>query len=62
MFSSQDALNKALTEMSQDKTDYILALVKAGANYKYQDGYRGKQVELMQISETIRYILNKIGK
>jgi transcriptional regulator with XRE-family HTH domain len=60
LFSTNEALNKALKETPESKIEYILALVKAGANYVYRDGYSGHDVELPQVSETIRYLLKKI--
>ena len=62
LFSNQDSLNKALAETPQEKIDFIVALVKGGANYTYRDGYSGKPVELVQVSETMRYILKNSVK
>lgn len=60
IFSSKEALNKTLKEVPENKVEYIIALVNAGANYVYRDGYSGHDVELPQISDTIRYLLKKI--
>lgn len=60
IFSSKEALNKTLKEVPETKVEYIIALVNAGANYVYRDGYSGHDVELPQISDTIRYLLKKI--
>lgn len=60
LYSSKDALNKTLKGIPVEKVEYMIILVNAGANYIYRDGYSGHDIEMLQVSETIRHLLKQL--